>query len=114
MYNISWINITSHLCSLKYEFLIFTGDMNVDMRNTASVPDAIFSLISDLDLIECSHICTPSSDYTYHRIGLGQRTWIDYFFVSRHLVDSVIKLDIIDLEPNNSDHLPVTLDISLN
>ena len=39
---------------------------------------------------------------------------VDWLMISHGLVNRIVDYDILDLEPNLSDHLPVTLDISIS
>ena len=106
--------ITAHSSALAPEFILIGGDMNCDLRVHSSIASAVHALADDLKLINCYTVTTPSIDYTFHNISMGQTSLIDWFLISDSLQSSVVALNILDDEPNSSDHLPVVLDLQIN
>ena len=103
--------INSHLNTLVPDFIVFGGDLNTDMRSKSVVSDAVFSFARDNDLIEWFNVVSPSIDYTFHAVTSGHRSLIDWFMISSSLGPSLDAMDILDLEPNLSDHLPLVLEL---
>ena len=106
--------IIVNLFTFAPKYIFLGGDLNVDLRVVSDVSKAIQKLVDSLDIINCYNITTPSVEYTFHSISMGHRTLIDWLFVSRALETSVVDFDIIDREPNLSDHLPVVLNCTLS
>ena len=105
--------IDMHLKSIDPDHIVVGGDFNVDMRSRSNTSSRdISEFVDHFNLIECSTPATPSIQFTF-RNSSGCRTWIDWFLVSRSLHLSVVSFDILDIEPNNSDHLPIVLDLYL-
>ena len=105
--------VYAHLTSLDCKSFIFGGDLNTDLRRSSPATDVVNGLARSFDLIECSRVCTPSTaDYTFYSLGQGHRTWIDWFLLSSSLRNCILGLEILDIEPNLSDHLPIVLTIT--
>ena len=102
-----------HLKLINPVSIVMGGDLNLDLRSRSDICDYIRNFSNDFDLVECSTIATPSVDYTFHN-SLGHRTWIDWFLISNNLSHSVTSYDILDVEPNLSDHLPIICDIIIS
>ena len=73
-----------------------------------------------LDLIVCSEVlavgnCSDIEDtccsnkYTYMHQSLGHKSKIDYFLISRNIVNELIDYHIIESAVNFSDHLPISI-----
>lgn len=106
--------ISGHLTSISPKFIIAGGDVNTDLRCTSVSTDTIISFANELNLVECSNIVRPVNiDYTFHSLGLGHRTWIDFFLVSSDLTVNIADLNILELALNISDHLPIVLKIKI-
>ena len=78
------------------------------------VNDAIYGLAHDFNLIECSSVVAPSLDYTFHVVSTGHRSMIDWWLVSNVLRSSVVTIEILDYEPNLSDHSPSLMDLKFD
>ena len=53
-------------------------------------------------------------NYTFHALTQGHRSLIDWLFISSSLQSSLVDIDVLDIEPNQSDHLPVVLDFKFD
>ena len=93
---------------------MFGGDLNTDLRKNSVVNDAIYSLAHEFNLIKCSSVVAPSLDYTFHVVSTGHRSMIDWWLVSNVLRSSVVTMEILDYEPNLSDHLPLLMDLKFD
>ena len=107
--------ISDHLNVIGPNGIIVGGDLNTDLRHASLATDIVRTgLISQFNLIECSTVVSPKIEYTYHNIGLGHRTWIDWFLVSHRIGPNITDVAISESALNLSDHLPISLVININ
>ena len=104
--------IDVHLKACGTNSIIFAGDLNTDVRNRSNGSSIILDFANDFNLVPCSMLTTSLSDYTFQN-SAGHRSWIDWIFVSNNLFNPLMSLDILDIEPNHSDHLPIFIKIDL-
>lgn len=84
---------------------VIGGDFNVNLDLSDSVVDAVYSFANMYDILRCDLSCGSMCDKpTYINDALQHSSTIDYILSS---VKDVINYDIIDLNVNFSDHLPV-------
>ena len=94
---------------------MFGGDLNTDLRCNSVATNAILGLARQLDLVVCSDVTKPINniDYTFHNHSLGHRSWLDWMLVSSSLKSAAIEFNIIETALNLSDHLPISIKLSL-
>ena len=61
------------------------------------------------DLISSINVVPYNTAYTYWHTSLGASSTIDYFALPERLCSFVLSNEVLDLEPNFSDHFPVML-----
>lgn len=84
---------------------IFGGDFNANLDSSDVVSSTIFRFLSKYNAFQCDLSCGSKCDKpTYINESLQQSSRIDYIFSS---IRDVIDYDVIDLNINFSDHLPV-------
>ena len=93
--------------------VIVAGDFNFAC-NAGDKGYSIFQQVADeLELEVCDHLNSASTDYTYFHETLGQKSFIDHFFVHKELRNIVSYFKIIDDGANLSDHLPISITLIL-
>jgi len=106
--------INSHLSAHAHELVIFGGDLNTDLRNNSLVNDSIHSFAQELNLMVSTTVVASNIDYSFHAVSSGHRSLIDWLLLSSVLGPSVVAMNILDSEPNLSDHLPIVLDFKFS
>ena len=102
------------LSAHAHEFVIFGGDLNTDLRNNSLVNDSIHSFAQELNLMVSTTVVASNIDYSFHAVSPGNRSLIDWLLLSSVLGPSVVAMNILDSEPNLSDHLPIVLDFKFS
>ena len=93
--------------------VIVAGDFNFAC-NAGDKGYSIFQQFADeLELEVCDHLNSASTDYTYFHETLGQKSFIDHFFVHKELHNIVSDFKIINDGANLSDHLPISITLIL-
>ena len=94
---------------------IIGGDFNVDLDTPSSSSKGVASIVErffrDNNLNRCDRLCAASLKYTYANESLNQYSKLDYFasdFVH------VKYFEVLDVEVNFSDHLPVLIRCNIN
>ena len=94
--------------------VIIGGDLNTELRGESPF-DRLWDDLSRRKLLAyCSNLFT-SPGYTYHHASLGHKKLNDHFVVSQSILnrDMTKEHRIIDEGQNLSDHLPITMQISI-
>ena len=105
--------VSSCLTTLDYEYLVIGGDFNVDLSIENASNREVFDFVTDHDLFVCQYPTTSGLNYTFCSTSMHS-SLIDWFLLSKTLENCVTKYDILDREPNCSDHLLVTIDLKCN
>jgi hypothetical protein len=98
------------------QFVIFGGDLNVNIEckspHALAINDFLgtYKLKNGLGLLEQS---VKSCIYTFSNEELGRHSTIDFLCVSETLLDCVTSYYVIHGAINHSDHLPVSIVLSL-
>ena len=81
------------------------GDFNVDLSRRSVVSDLVDSFRDRNKLYRCDQLFPVFPAYTFCNESLNVTSPIDYFLTSSR--DSVIAFNIVDVDINLSDHLPL-------
>ena len=85
---------------------VIAGDFNFEIL-PGSIGYSLFAgIAADYNLVCCDSLHS-NLKYTYCHATLNQQSWLDHFFVSHPLFNSVISCDAVDRGDNLSDHVPV-------
>ena len=108
------LNEIYSLCEqYKHCKFIFGGDFNTNLDNSDAVSSAIHSFINSLALLRCNVACGVKCDKpTYVNDSLQCHNTIDYILCSVNT--DVNNYDVLDLNLNFSDHLPVLTIVKCN
>lgn len=100
----------SSILSLYAGFnIIFGGDLNVDLSAKINRAKPIQEFINNFNLVIASDVCLPNCKYTYCHEQLQNFSTIDYFIVSKILLQQSMHYCVLDNLINFSDHLPISL-----
>ena len=107
-------DLLSDVCSWleqyrDYEWVI-AGDFNVDFNTTSNLVDVMNEFCSRYKLVRCDKIFNVSCP-TYINDALNQRSTIDYILLSAH--QHATDFQVVDLDVNFSDHLPLLCSLKL-
>jgi len=100
-----------------HDIVIFGGDLNSHLINSN---DAVALLFHDFfhenNILLCNMSAACEIKYTFANAAMNQFSCIDYFAVSDQLMNQsgCNILDILDIEPNHSDHLPIRITLPLD
>ena len=91
--------------------ILIGGDFNCELAPSERVLWPIIrDFMTDCDLDLTDHLITGNDAvYTYCQHVTGASSHIDHFIVSRHMLNCVQSVKIVDDGSNLSDHLPVSL-----
>ena len=89
---------------------ILAGDLNSFLDRSDSVSDYINSFMLKGLLLRCDLLSGKAGDFTYINESLNQRSIIDYILISS--AEKLLDFDVVDIENNFSDHLPIMATIS--
>ena len=81
------------------------GDLNANLDCQDSVSDIFNNFLFRNNFVRCDVLFPLSNNYTYVQESLGRMNSIDYFLISD--CQSAIAYNILDLDVNLSDHLPI-------
>jgi exonuclease III len=95
-----------------YKILI-TGDFNFQCIVGDKGYDVFSSFANDLDLTCCDSMDLENIGFTYFHETLGQKSFIDHFFVHREVQPLIRYFKIVEDGANLSDHLPITLCLAI-
>jgi exonuclease III len=84
---------------------LFGGDFNTDLNAVSSISAIVNGFICSNSLSRCDTQFPISNPYTYVNESLDVMSTIDYFITSD--LESTIAFNIVDLDINLSDHLPI-------
>ena len=96
--------------------IIISGDFNCNAESFIN-NDALLMLLdlfNSYDLKLCDDYYTGPIDYTFKCTSLNSFTWIDHIFVSKPLLDNLVKVSVIDCSSNMSDHCILGFKASLS
>jgi len=94
------------------DVVIFGGDFNTHMSDKNDVIAQLFyDFFQNNGIVLCEKSPKCILDYTFTNAAGSQRSCLDYLAVSKELIDATGPhiCEIIDCEPNHSDHLPVRI-----
>ena len=86
--------------------IIISGDFNCSAKSFIN-NDALLMLLdlfNSYDLKLCYDYYNGRIDYTFKCASHNSFTWIDHIFVSKPLLDNLVKVSVIDCGSNMSDH----------
>jgi len=92
------------------DLIIFGGDFNTELSKTSDISSLYTSFFGDHCLIPVFGK-SKGANYTFVNSS-NHFSCIDYFAVSEHVIKSLDGLEIMDIEPNLSDHLPIKITLS--
>ena len=94
--------------------IVIGGDLNCELLGNSPFDPMWQDLRSKYQLAYCRDLF-GSPGYTYHHASLGHKKLNDHFIVSQSLLNDGITTDykILDEGENISDHLPITMAISI-
>lgn len=91
------------------DIIIFGGDFNVDLRCSNEISN-LFHCFMNNHKLSLLDFCFGDVNYSFINSTMSHNSLIDYFAVSHIAVlNASDKLEILEIEPNCSDHLPVKL-----
>jgi len=94
-----------HMVADDFNFVCNDGNLGYNLFR---------DIMTDYNLVSCDDkINNKAILYTYIHESLGHRSWLDHFFVSKDLYDSVFNCNIIDSGGNLSDHLPISCELKV-
>ena len=96
------------------DMIIIGGDLNTELKGVSPYDNLWNDLMARKQLAYCSRLF-PSTAYTYHHVSLGHKKMNDHFVVSQRVLSGGFTKEhkIIDEGENISDHLPITMKISV-
>lgn len=100
---------------ITVESVIMTGDFNFHKISTDPLYEIMMSFLEDTNLI-CTQSLLPNqgkNEFSYYHQSLGQRSLIDYIFLSPNLIDGLSSVRILHDGDNLSDHSPFCVDLTI-
>ena len=88
------------------------GDLNVNLDCRNSLCDDVNDFLSNNNLVRCDTLFPVGNQFTYVNEPLNSMSRIDYFLTSDP--SNTIAFNILDLDVNLSDHLPIMVGIACN
>jgi len=88
--------------------VVIGGDINSDLDEGNPISQLVNRFIVDNCLHRCDSLLDVNKRYTYYNESLNCKSTIDYFLVSNKCTPTYY--DVIDLDSNLSDHLPVIIE----
>ena len=108
-------DINCCLDSIDYDYILFGGDMNVNLKAKSKTASVISHYLQEINVVCTVDLNLKKNgsviEYTYHHESLGEKSYLDYIFISDKLLPNFIKIKAIDDVPNYSDHTPVLLQL---
>ena len=105
-------SISNDISAVNYKYLIFGGDLNVDIRYQHTLRDSLFDFFDELNIVP-TFTSLSNTLNSFCVDSTGACSLIDHFVISANLVNSVAKLDIVDSGVNFSDHCAVVLHVNV-
>jgi len=105
-----------YLCQCNYN-IIWDGDFDMNLLSGNSTFFLINKLLCDYKLEVKKSVVSSNvniSNFTYKHDTQQMQSYIDYFIISKGLIDGVHDFDIIDCGSNLSDHNPIVLKVSFS
>ena len=97
--------------------ILIGGDFNTELKNNSPFDTLWREFIRHHDLVSCDQYNNNNNNnnnvFTYIHNSLDQRKWNDHFLVSSSLAPLTDEHEIMDVGDNPSDHLPITLRLSI-
>ena len=93
--------------------LVLGGDFNTEFTDSSPLDHLWRDFIKQHNLVCCDKYNNNNRPYTYIHNSLNQKKWNDHFFISSSLVQSSVSHMIVDVGDNPSDHLPISLRLSV-
>ena len=84
---------------------MISGDFNINLDCPNSLCDNVNDFLRDNNLVRCDTLFPVDNQFTYVNESLNSMSCIDYFVTSDPA--STITFNILDLDVNFSDHLPI-------
>ena len=90
------------------------GDFNTELKGNSPFDPMWSELMLKYSFACCDRFQSPAA-FTYHHETLGHKKFNDHFIVSKSVLEGNIAIDhnILDDGDNLSDHLPITMTISI-
>ena len=106
--------ICNDLTTMKYKYLIFGGDLNVDFNLTHGMSDCLNEFFRELDIVPVYTKISSDLKVSFYVESTGACSLVDHFIVSRSLADNVDHYAILDSGTNFSDHCPVIMHVNIS
>ena len=96
-----------------HHLFVLGGDLNCELTGDSPFDDVWRDFVTQNQFAYCNIASPPG--YTYHHATLGHKKMNDHFLVSNELMsnDKCTTLAILDEGENPSDHLPITMVMSI-
>jgi hypothetical protein len=95
--------------------VLLGGDLNTDLTNIrSSTTILVLKFMQDFDLLNCDGLIKLNINFTYFHEAQQQQSIIDYFIISNSAKDTVKEHAVISNLVNLSDHLPITVGLSVD
>ena len=108
-------DISNTLDVIKYEGIIFGGDLNNNLLNNSEVSCIIKEFLTMYQINVIDIIMYNSKEiYTFSNSARGCHSIIDYICVSNSIVQSIVKYDVVSNAFNYSDHEPVEIKLNIS
>ena len=96
---------------MQYECII-AGDFNADLfRNDDNIVNRINGFVTQNSLTRCNDLFTHQVVSTYINTALNHESCIDYVFGTSET--DIISFDVLDLNLNFSDHMPLLVSVNV-
>ena len=105
IYSDTLCELDSFLCGHNSCDVMVGGDFNTDLSKCSKYSDLISDFIRRHKLHRCDVLSPVATSYTYFSEALNCNSTIDYMLVSNS--ESVAAFNILDIDVNLSDHLPL-------
>ena len=93
--------------------IIVGGDFNSDLDKPNSASDLINTFVKDNHLYRCDQLQNNTNkQFTFYNDSLGAQSTIDFFFINDK--KAVSRFDVIDTNCNLSDHVPISIECSVD
>ena len=93
--------------------IIIGGDLNTELRGNSPFDVYWSELMTKYSFTSCDSLFT-GPDYTYRHDSLDQTKFNDHFIISQNLLHHTSNHKIIDDGDNNSDHLPLLMNVTVS
>ena len=93
--------------------IIIGGDLNTELRGNSPFDALWEELMSKNSFTHCDSL-TTGPNYTYRHESLNQSKFNDHFIISQTLLQHTFNHKIVEDGDNNSDHLPLLMNLSVS